>query len=242
MANFRGRSVRVFARGAGGNVTPVRSVEGPETRFGTYPPGGLAVGADDSVFVYGGDPFGGTRGCSSSRRVRAETWHPVRLIAGPLTRLRGGGGVAVDRVGSVVVATPDDRVLVFARDASGNVAPVREIYGDLTLLAWPMGVAVDDTLRIYVANYLVSRIIVYAAAANGNVGPERVIEGPDTWLDGPVDIAVDRAGRLYVTNCSAIGDASVTVYAADATGNARPLRRIAGRRAENPCGWLAVRE
>ncbi|HEY1712409.1 MAG TPA: beta-propeller fold lactonase family protein [Solirubrobacteraceae bacterium] len=54
--------------------------------------------------------------------------------------------------------------------------------------------------------------------------PIRRITGSLTGLASPEQIAADRSGNLYVANSAG----SITVYAPAATGNAAPLRKIAG--------------
>ena len=52
-----------------------------------------------------------------------------------------------------------------------------------------------------------------------NVAPTRTIAGAATGLSSPAAIAMDNGGRLYVANA---GANSVSVYAANASGNAAP--------------------
>jgi sugar lactone lactonase YvrE len=84
---------------------------------------------------------------------------------------------------------------------------------------------------LYAANAgAVPAILVYAAGANGDVAPIRAIAGANTALKNAVGIARDADGNLYVTN-SPDGNqdgGTVTVYAPDASGNALPVRTIAG--------------
>ena len=48
----------------------------------------------------------------------------------------------------------DQSVSIFPATATGNVAPVRVIAGNMTKLAAPYGVAVDSGGYIYIADYL----------------------------------------------------------------------------------------
>jgi DNA-binding beta-propeller fold protein YncE len=69
-------------------------------------------------------------------------------------------------------------VLVFANAASaqGNVAPVRMIKGDRTLLRNPTGVFIDrKNNELWVSNLGNASATAYPLTANGNVAPIRVI-------------------------------------------------------------------
>jgi hypothetical protein len=82
---------------------------------------------------------------------------------------------------------------------------------------------------MYVANGGANNILVFAAAANGNVAPAASIAGSNTRINAPNALAFDLSGLLYVANnATATAPASITVYAAGATGNAVPVRTIAG--------------
>ncbi|WP_262848716.1 hypothetical protein [Mumia quercus] len=60
---------------------------------------------------------------------------------------------------------------------------------------------------------------------NIHVAPIRTIKGPtNTGLAGPVDLDV-RDGKIFVSNAD---DRSLSVFAAGANGDVRPLRRISG--------------
>jgi hypothetical protein len=79
-------------------------------------------------------------------------------IAGDATGLNGPLAVAVDSGGNIYVTTDgssvdnQQKVLVYAKGASGNVAPIATIAGSNTGLFGPGAIAVDAARRIYVAN------------------------------------------------------------------------------------------
>ena len=58
--------------------------------------------------------------------------------------------------------------------------------------------------------------------------PTATIAGGNTRLDFPDGIALDGAGNIYVANNGVNDVASITVYAAGASGNATPMVTIAG--------------
>jgi sugar lactone lactonase YvrE len=156
-------------------------------------------------------------------------------IAGDATGLNAPLAVAVDSGGNIYVTTDgssvdnQQKVLVYARGASGNVAPIATIAGSNTGLFGPGGIAVDEARRIYVANRGhfaggANSITVYAPGANGNASPIATITGPNTKLGEPVGIAVDADGTIFVAN----RENSVTAYAPGANGDVPPIAVIQG--------------
>lgn len=147
--------------------------------------------------------------------------------------MAGGHGVAAPVYSVPVVSglyVPNagaDSITVHAPRASGNVAPLRTISGDLTGLEVPYGVALDTAGNLYVTNGNPSIITVYAPGARGNVAPIRTIRGALTGLNNPIGLALDATGALYVANNDG-NVSSITVYAPGASGNVAPLRTIMG--------------
>ena len=116
-------------------------------------------------------------------------------------------------------------ITVHAADASGNVAPVRQIVGPKAQLNWPTGISVDpDRGEIYVSNAAGDSINVFSATASGDVAPIRQIKGPRTLLRNPTGVSVDFVnGEVWVAN---FGNHTATAYKWDANGNAEPIRVI----------------
>ena len=116
-------------------------------------------------------------------------------------------------------------ITVHAADASGNVAPVRQIVGPRAQLNWPTGISVDpDRGEIYVSNAAGDSINVFSATASGDVAPIRQIKGPRTLLRNPTGVSVDFVnGEVWVAN---FGNHTATAYKWDANGNAEPIRVI----------------
>lgn len=131
----------------------------------------------------------------------------------------------------------DQSVSIFPATATGNVAPVRVIAGNMTKLAAPYGVAVDSGGYIYIADYLgtgsgtgnnYGAVEIFGPGANGNVAPYGYISGNATGLSGPAGVAINPLnGNIYVLND---GNYSITIYAPGSTGNVAPIATIAGRR------------
>jgi DNA-binding beta-propeller fold protein YncE len=116
-------------------------------------------------------------------------------------------------------------ITVFAADANGDVAPVREIVGPKAQLNWPTGVSVDPNRgEVYVSNAAGDSINVFSMTASGDAAPIRQIKGPKTMLRNPNGVSVDTVnGEVWVAN---FGNHTATAYKWDANGNAEPIRVI----------------
>jgi hypothetical protein len=128
------------------------------------------------------------------------------------------------------------KILIFAKDASGNAAPVDSIVGASTHLAFIGGLTADAAGNLYVANDDATGldsgwVTVFAAGSTGNVAPARVIAGSLTGLRNPHGIAVDDAGTIFVPDPTAL---AVFEFAPGANGNAAPVVTLSD--AEGPVG------
>jgi len=171
---------------------------------------------------------------------------PVRVIEGPLTEMPATGEIGAlvtgpegylyvywGEVGGVNAA-----ILVFAPQASGNVAPVRIIAGSNTQLGGYRGMDVDILGRLYVASngptLTTGEILVFADGANGNVAPIRTIYPQipaNASYANVFDVAV--GGKLiYVANAAGSEgiavDTSIDVFSINAHGVSTPSCKIGG--------------
>ncbi len=94
-------------------------------------------------------------------------------------------------------------VLVFALDASGNVAPTRTISGSSTGMSGPIGIGVDSQGSVYVANREGASVTVYPALADGNVAPVRTLTAQG--MSAPEGIAVAPGDDVFVSTCPTCG-------------------------------------
>ena len=144
-------------------------------------------------------------------------------------------------------------ILTFKGDATGNVAPVRKIWGPHTRLKNPQAVSVDGVHgEVYVPQG--NQVLVFPREADGDVAPIRVVEGPDTGL-GAGRVTIDPIHNLMIT-ANAAGEAggfdpepaggrggaegaprpaarprrisAIRIFDRLANGNAKPLRVITG--------------
>jgi len=235
-----GGLVTVFAAGATGNAKPIQTISGSNT--GLSDPFGIAL-----------DPLNGdiyvTNYLSGSTKSSSVTIYspgsngnvaPIGTIAGSDTGLFGSGGLALDPSGNIYVPNIGYTwsLTVYATGSTGNVAPMQTISGNKTKLeGGPEQLALDLSLNIYAANYNGGplgggSVTVYAAGATGNVAPIQYITGKRTKMSGVTGIAVDGSDNIYVAseNGATPYGSTVTVYAAGATGNVKPINTIKGTR------------
>jgi hypothetical protein len=225
-------TVNVYPPGANGDAAPstVYSCQGlGEALSLTYDRAGTLYAMNfnpprvgsNSIFIF---PPNSNSGCPADTRV----------IFGKHTQLGGDpGGIAVwkNHLYAVIENVSQSAILVFPASANGDVRPSRVISGTKTKFEIPGGIAVDSKGEILVADSYAKRIDIFAPDARGNVAPGRIITGAKTQLYLPQDVGVSRDGRIFVVNGSynsnTLGD-SITVYAPNAKGNAKPIQVIPG--------------
>jgi DNA-binding beta-propeller fold protein YncE len=117
-------SINVFDESAKGDIKPLRTIQGPNTKL-NWPMGidldgahneiAVANNGDNSILVFG--------------RTAQGNIAPIRVIKGAKTGISSPMGVAIDAEHNElwVANYGDHTALVFARDASGNAAPKRII-------------------------------------------------------------------------------------------------------------------
>src|SRR5215471_12101528 len=128
----------------------------------------------------------------------------------------GTFGIAVDedRQELFLTVQHDNAIVVYNKSAKGVEAPLRVIQGDDTGLADPHGMALDATRGLlFVTNHGSTHSVRESGSANRR---REVLPGFPLSRDD----AIPGSGR--------IGLPSITVYAKDAKGNARPQRTIQG--------------
>jgi sugar lactone lactonase YvrE len=237
VANQTGRSITVYAPGATGNATPLRTIAGSST--GLSQPNSIARDSAGRLYVIN---YGTSVSSPETLTVYADSATgnaaPVRTIPGIDAGRHNIWGLAVDAAGRLYVATSrvggdtiGDTIKVFAANASANTTPLYTIGGSNTGLNVPEGIALDPAGQLYVANYRSSTVTIYAPGASGNIAPIATIAGSSTGLNSPAFIALDRFGQLYVLNIVIMSNHAyyrITVYSANATGDATPIATLAG--------------
>ena len=110
--------------------------------------------------------------------------------------------MAVDGAGNIYVATATNQlngaIFVYQAGSYGNIAPVRTITGSDTGIDNPLGLAVDGSGNIYVANNANSTVTIYSSTANGNVAPTGGFFS--TQIKDSAGVALDKLGNIYLVN------------------------------------------
>jgi hypothetical protein len=134
--------------------------------------------------------------------------------------------VAVDASGQIYVTSfggPSAEVLVFAANATGNVAPIRTISS--ASMMDPYSIAAGGS-NLYVSDLYSGDILIFPSSASGYTTPARSIGGTTTDLSISFGVAVDTDGDIYATNDAPFW--AIMEFAPTANGNVAPTRAIAG--------------
>lgn len=171
---------------------------------------------------------------------QASMAEPKRRIGGLKTKIEFNCGLYVDPANGDIYSVPNDTVdtlVIFGRNARGDVAPDRE----LKTPHGTYGIAVDEQRKeMFLTVQHSNSVVVYRKTASGDDKPLREIVGPSTRLEDPHGIAVDPARNLlFVVNygnakgrgragAGSFNPPSISVYPLDAAGDVAPLRVIQG--------------
>jgi 6-phosphogluconolactonase (cycloisomerase 2 family) len=183
----------------------------------------------------------------------AARTEPKRIIGGPRTELLFNSCIYIDPVnGDIYTVENDvgDSIAVFAENAEGDVAPVRE----LSVPHRAYALAADESRQeLFVSIQHPPSIEVYRKQAFGDEKPLRTLKGESTRLSDSHGIAIDEKNKLlFVNNWGNVSDyqiagtgrfelPSISVYPLDADGDTSPLRVIQGPRTQlNWPGTMAI--
>ena len=208
-------AIVVYRKGASGEDAPLRMLQGEHTRLAD--PHGIALDPKRGVmFVTNHGSVHQSSVDSADFLSAKEKEERAKLVNWPLDR-----DFAVPGSGQ----TLSPSITVYAKNATGDAAPLRVIQGPKTGLNWPTGIAVDPNRGdVYVTNDTTDSILVFGADASGDVAPKRVLKGPKTGLRNPTGLALDlQHNELWVAN---FGDHTATAYRLNAQGDVAPLRTV----------------
>jgi hypothetical protein len=126
---------------------------------------------------------------------------PKRIIGGLNTKIEFQCGLYIDPANGDIYAVNNDTIdtlVIFSRQAIGNVAPDRELHTP----HGTFGIAVDEEANeLFLTVQHDNAIVVFNKTAKGTEAPIRVIQGDDTGLADPHGMALDpKNNLLYVTN------------------------------------------
>ncbi len=161
---------------------------------------------------------------------------PIRIIQGPQTQLRNPDKLMLDAVNNEIYVPQGDRVLVFAGDGQGDLAPKRVLGPDKTLGA--QLVAIDPVRNLLVVaggggRGRQGRFQIFDRTASGDAKPKWVIQGPRAeinFLFGPIEISPRGWIVAGIRTQAELGgdDNFVGVWDMYAKGDVPPIYRIGG--------------
>lgn len=174
----------------------------------------------------------------------ADFTEPKRVLGGIKTNLEFNCALYIDPTNGDIYSVNNDnldRMVIFSREARGNVPPKR-------MLNTPhrtFGVAVDEEKQeLYLTVQHPPQVVVYRKMASGSEKPIRVLAGDRTKLHDAHGIAIDTKNNLiFVSNHGSASNRqvggsgkfyppSITVYSLHASGDTSPLRVITGPKTE----------
>jgi len=221
--------IAAFARLAGENTPPVRSLEGQKTLISRTMHGFGFDQLHDEICVT--SPL--AQAILSFRGGADGEEAPLRVIQGPHTQIKGtaGGGndkVSVDPANNEIYIPIDTaKILVFDRTANGDVAPKRVLGGPDTQIRGVSAVAVDPIHNILAVNSGGS-MLIFARTAEGNVKPKAVIRGPKSGMASISSFQIYAPKGLIIAGCEAAvaSSASICAWSVEDNGDVAPRWKI----------------
>jgi len=202
--------INVYAAGSSGDSAPIAIIGGPNT--GLLDPTGIALDSSGniyvtdpkaaSVFIYPSLTTSGTGPLNEA---------PMDTITGMNTGLLSPGGIEVDSTGIYVADQGNGggpSVLIFPTLAGSsglpNEPPTASIHGAMTGMMGILGLALDSSHNIYLADSIAVSVLIFPAVGSttGTIDepPMDTINGADTELTKPLGIALDSDNNIYVTD------------------------------------------
>ena len=228
--------IAAFARLAKENTLPVRALEGQKTQISRTMHALAYDAVHDEIIV--NSPLAQAiltfRGDANGEEA------PIRTIQGPRTQIQGtdydgNDQMAFDEVhGEIYIPVAGNKILTFARDASGDVAPLRVLGGpDTEIRGSARGharVGVDPVHNLLVVTSTGAgspgggaALLIFDRTANGNVKPRSVIRGPKTQVGGGSAAHVSAEKGWIIAGC---GGSSVCAWSIDDSGDVPPRWKI----------------
>jgi hypothetical protein len=200
-----GGKIYVFERTANGNIAPLRTFEDSKYSFGSVALDTL----NDEVFVFASTfdsslwtavfPPPIPKGIITVySRTANGIVTPLRTIIPSFESAIWPRDLALDTQHNEILTCNSGGgsgiITVYSRTAEGNAAPLRTIYGDLSLMVDMISVAVDSANNAFFVSgtaYPSASIAVFSRVANGNAFPLRTITlGEDTGRTSLVGMAL----------------------------------------------------
>jgi hypothetical protein len=225
--------IAVFASSANGSDAPTRRIEGQRTLLGRTMHDIEYDELHDEIVV----PQQFAQAILTFRGSASGEEPPIRVIQGSRTGLRELDRLGIDPVNGEIFVPEGDRVLVFPREASGNVAPSRILETELGA----RGVAVDPVrdLLVVTSREGENAILMYDRRASGRAKPRAMIRGPKTMLTKLGNVRVHSPGGWILVTHDGVeqvggeqpsGLSFVGVWSVDDRGDVAPRWTIGGPR------------
>ena len=171
---------------------------------------------------------------------------PIRVIQGPRTQLAGTTVAGLDRlevdpIHNEIAVPNGDSILVFTREANGDVPPLRIIQGPDTQLRGAQSIAVDPVNNVIIVGD--SRrgqgpyngvLTVFDRTGQGNIKPRGMIGGPNSGIIRINQIQAYGPKGWIVATQPGRGDRQepegiyVGVWSVNDTGDVPPRWKIGG--------------
>ena len=131
----------------------------------------------------------------------AKMTEPKRIIGGEHTKIEFQCGLYIEPQSGDIYAVNNDTVdtmVIFSREAKGDVPPTRELYTP----HGTFGIAVDESAQeMFLTVQHENAVVIYPKMAQQKDAPVRLVQGPRTALADPHGIALDFKNQLmFVTN------------------------------------------
>jgi len=226
--------IAAFARLAKENTLPVRALEGQKTLISRTMHTLAYDAVHDEIIV--NSPLAQAiltfRGAANGEEA------PIRVIQGPHTQIQGtdydgNDQMAFDEIhGEIYIPVAGNKILVFSREANGDVAPLRVLAGPDTQIRGTMRgharIGVDGVHNVLVVTSSGERgsggsLLIFDRTANGNTKPRAVIQGPKTGIGGGGTPHIYDQKGWIIGGCAG---GSICVWSVDDEGDVPPRWRI----------------
>jgi hypothetical protein len=205
--------IAAFARLAKENTLPTRALEGQKTMISRTMHALAYDAVHDEIVV--NSPLAQAvlffRGGASGEEP------PARVIQGPRTQIQGTDYDGNDKMtydevnGEVYLPVSGNKILVFSRESTGDVAPVRVLGGPDTLIRGTTRghapVAVDPVHNLLIVRTNAgggnpAALLMFDRTASGNARPKSVIQGAKTTIGGGGSPQVYPAKGWIISGCA----------------------------------------
>jgi hypothetical protein len=224
--------IAVFARLAKENTPPVRVLEGQKTMISRTMHGFAYDPIHDEIVVT--SPL--TQAILIFRGAANGEERPIRVIQGPHTQILGTAAGGLDKVSvdpvndEILLPIAPAGLLVFPRDANGDVPPKRTLSGPDTQIRGISPVTVDAVNNRLVINSG-GALLIFDRTASGNAKPRTVIQGPKSSTASISTIQVYPPKGWIIAGCDrAAGMAgsspAICAWSINDNGDAAPRWKI----------------